>query len=65
MKCTVTFGAGSIKYIDMTPLKLQFFLDQSNGLVALTAMKLTDMKIEMDLRNKRQYPIGISVALIP
>ena len=39
------------------------FLNLANGLIALIAMKLTDMKIEIDFRNKNQYLIGIAIAL--
>lgn len=53
-----------IKYIDITAFKIiaQVFLNLSNGLIALITMKLTDMKIEIDLRNKHQYLIGIVIA---
>lgn len=64
MICAVTFSARFIKYIDITAFKIiaQIFLNLSNGLIALIAMKLTDMKIEIDLRNKYQYLIGIAIA---
>ena len=66
MICAVTFSARFIKYIDITAFKIiaQVFLNNlPNGLIALIAMKLTDMKIEIDLRNKHQYLIGIAIAL--
>ena len=65
MICAVTFSARFIKYIDKTAFKIiaQVFLNLTNGLIALIAMKLTDMKIEIDLRNKYQYLIGIAIAL--
>ena len=65
MICAVTFSARFIKYIDITAFKIiaQVFLSLSNGLIALIAMKLTDMKIEIDFRNKYQYLIGIAIAL--
>lgn len=64
--CTVTFSARFIKRIDIAALKIaaQIFLNLLNGLIAWTAMKLTDMKIEIDLKNKRQYLIGAAVALV-
>ena len=34
------------------------------ALTAFAAMKLTGMKIEIDLKNKRQYLIGIGIALM-
>ena len=65
MICAVTFGARFVKYIGITALKIvaQVFLNLLNGLIALIAMKLTDMKIEISLRNKRQYLIGLALAL--
>mgnify|MGYP003408423326 FL=1 len=64
--CAVTFSARFIKYIDITALKIitKVFLNLLNGLIAFIAMKLTDMKIEIDLKNKRQYLIGIAIALV-
>lgn len=65
MMCAVTFSARFIKYIDIPVFKIitKVFLNLSNGLIALIAMKLTDMKIEIDLRNKHQFLIGIAIAL--
>ena len=65
MICAVTFSARFIKYIDITTYKIvaKVFLSLSSGFIALIAMKLTDMKIEIDLRNKHQYLIGIAIAL--
>lgn len=66
MICAVTFSARLIKYIDITVFKIiaQVFLNLSNGLIALIAMKLTDMKINIDFKNKRQYLIGTAIALV-
>ena len=49
MICTVTFCAKFVKYIDITALKVivHIFLNLSNGLIALIAMKLTNMKINI------------------
>lgn len=65
MICAVTFSARFIKYIDVTALKIiaQVFLNLFNGLIALIAMKSTGMKINIDLKNKRQYLIGAVIAL--
>lgn len=65
MICAVTFSARFIKYIDLTAYKIvaKVFINLSNGLIAWIAMKLTAMKIEIDLRGKHQYLIGIAVAL--
>ena len=66
MICAVTFRARFIKYINITAFKIiaQVFINLLNGLIALIAMKLTDMKINIDLKNKRQYLIGTVIALI-
>ena len=66
MICAVTFSARFIKYINITAFKIiaQVFINLLNGLIALIAMKLTDMKINIDLKNKRQYLIGTVIALI-
>lgn len=64
--CAVTFSARFIKHIDINALKIttKVFLNLLNGLIAFIAMKLTDMKIEINLKNKRQYLIGIAIALV-
>ncbi len=66
MICAVTFSARFIKYIDITAFKIiaQAFLNLLNGLIALIAMKLTDMKNNIDLKNKCQYLIGTVIALV-
>ena len=63
--CAVTFCVRFIKYIDITALKIvvQVFLNLSNGLIAWMAMKLTNMKFEIDLKNKHHYLIGAAIAL--
>ena len=63
--CAVTFSARFVKCIDTTVFRIitKVLLNLINGLIAWFAMKLTDMKIEIDLRNKRQYLIGLVVAL--
>lgn len=69
--CLATFSVRFIKYIDATALKIiaQVFLNLLNGLIAWAAMKLTGrnampMDIGIDLKNKRQYLIGVAIALI-
>ena len=64
--CAVTFSARFIKYIDTTALKIiaQVSLNLLNGLIVWIAMKLTDMKFEIVLKNKRQYLIGAATALL-
>ena len=64
--CAVTFSVRFIKYIDITAFRIiaQIALNLSNGLIAMIAMKLTNMEINFDLKNKRQYLIGIAIALV-
>lgn len=66
MICTVTFSARFVKYIDITVLKviMQVFFNLLNGLIALIAMKLTNMKIDIALKNKHQYLIGAAIAFV-
>lgn len=66
MICTVTFCARFVKYIDIAAFKViaRVFLNLSNGLIAWIAMKLTNMKIDIVLKNKRQYLIGVAIALV-
>ena len=62
----ITSLAGLINYIASPVLQnaARVGLNVLNALTAFAAMKLTGMKIEIDLKNKRQYPIGIGIALI-
>ena len=64
--CTVTFSVRFVKYIDITAFRIiaQIALNLSNGLIAMIAMKLTNMEINFDVKNKRQYLIGIAIALV-
>lgn len=66
MICAVTFAARFLKYIDISVLKivLKIVLNLMNGLIAWIAMKLTGMKVNIDLKNKHQYWIGATIALI-
>ena len=65
MICAVTFSARFIKYIDIRVFKIvaQVVLNLLNGLVAWIAMKLAGMKIDINLKNKHQYWIGVTIAL--
>ncbi len=65
MICAVTFSARFTRYINPLPLKIaaKVSLNFINGLIALLAMKLTEIKIDLDLKNKRQYLIGAIIAL--
>ena len=61
----VTFLSWLLKYIDVGWIRIAahvgiFLL---NGIVAWIAMKLTGMKIDIEFTNKRQYLIGITIAL--
>ena len=66
MICAVTFGARFIKYIDIPVFKIvaKVVLNLLNGLIAWISMKLAGMKVDIDLKNKRQYWIGAMIALI-
>lgn len=66
MICLVTFATGFIKYIDLPVIKIVSIvvLNLLNGLIAWIAMKLAGMKIDIDLRNKHQYWIGTTIALV-
>lgn len=61
----VTFLAGLAQHIDALGLKIAALgcINLLNGLIALIAMKLTGMKIDIDFRNWRQYLIGAVIAL--
>lgn len=65
MICVVTFSARYIKYIDIPVFQIftQVVLNLLNGIVAWIAMKLTGMTVKVDFKNKRQYLIGVAVAL--
>jgi len=61
----ITFSAKFVEYINITEFRILalVLINLLNGLTALIAMKLTDMKIEIDLRVKHQYLIGLMLAL--
>lgn len=61
----VTSLGSLLKYIDSTGMKIvaRVGLNLLNGIVAWVAMKLTGMKPDIDIRNKRQYLIGAAIAL--
>jgi membrane protease YdiL (CAAX protease family) len=62
----ITSLAGWIGYLSSPLLQsaAKVCLNLLNGLTAVLAMKLTGMKPEIDLRNKRQYLTGIELGLI-
>ena len=62
----VTFSARFIKYIDIRGFKIvaQVVLNLLNGLIAWIAMKLAEMKINIDFKNIHQYWIGATMALV-
>lgn len=66
MICAITFSVRFIKYIDMGAFRIvaRVGLNLLNGLVAWISMKLTRMKVDIDLKNKRQYWIGASIAFV-
>ena len=66
MICLVTFSARLVKNIDIPGLReiVLIFINLLNGLIALIAAKLSNMKIDIDLRNKCQYLIGVLIAFV-
>ena len=66
MICAVTYSARFIKYIDIPAFKIfsQVTLNLLNGLIAWIAMKLAGMKVDIDLKNKHPYRIGVTIALV-
>lgn len=61
----VTFLAGAVRYIGAPWLRVTALVAANllNGLTALAAMRLTGMKIDIDLKNWRQYFTGAALAL--
>jgi len=61
----VTFLARFIAYINLFPFRVaaQAGVYLLNGAVALLAMKLTGMETKVDFKNKRQYLVGMVIAL--
>lgn len=61
----VSFSTRFLKYIDISALKITvlIILNLFNGFIAWLAMKQTDMIVDMDFKNKRQYLIGAIIAL--
>ena len=61
----ITFLAWPIATLSNAWLKrvLAVLLNLSNGAVAFTAIKLTGIKLDLDIKNYWQYLIGIGIAL--
>ena len=61
----ITFLGGLSMSVEPIWLKslLLVFINLCNGIVAVVAMKITDMKPELDIKNIKQYGIGIIIAL--
>ena len=61
----ITFLARFVKNINMLWIRIVALvgLNLLNGIVALIAMKLTSMKINIDFKNKRQIFIGAIIAI--
>ena len=62
----VTYLGRFVKFIPILPFRIAALvqLNLLNGLIAWIAMRITGMKINIDVRNKRQYAIGAALALI-
>ena len=61
----VSLSTRFLKYIDRSALKITvlIILNLLNGFIAWLAMKQTDMIVDVDFKNKRQYLIGAIIAL--
>lgn len=61
----ITFFARFVKIIDILWLRIAALvgLNLLNGMVALIAMKITKMKINIDFKNKHQIFIGAVIAI--
>ncbi len=61
----LTFLGGMLRSLDQLWLRIMLLaiINLCNGAVALIAMKITDMKPDFDIKNIRQYGIGILIAL--
>ena len=62
----ITYIAGSLKEISNFRLRvgLNILFNLLNALVAIIAMKITDIKLDLDFKNKKSYIIGICIGLI-
>ena len=61
----VTFLSGLVGYINIMPIRIFALgaLNLANGGIAVGAMLLSGMKINVDFREKKQYIIGVLIAL--
>ena len=61
----VTFLAGLVVYINFMPIRIfaLIALNLANGGIAVGAMLLSGMKINIDFKEKKQYIIGVLIAL--
>ena len=61
----ITFLAGIIKVDNITLRRIiNIGLNLLNGLTAYIAIKLTGIKIDIELKNFKQYLIGLIVAIL-
>ena len=63
--CLITFAARFVNLINISPIRILVLvlLNLLNGLIAFIAMKLSGIKLEISLKNKMQYLVGIVIAL--
>jgi len=66
MICAITFSVRVINYIDISGLKIVILvaINLLNGIIAWIAVKQTGMIVNIDFKNKRQYLIGFTIALV-
>lgn len=62
----VTFLGRFVKFIPILPFRIAALVQINllDGLIAWIAMRMTGMKMNIDVRNIRQYAIGAALALI-
>lgn len=62
----ITFTSGLFINVSNIYLKILLLtlLNLLNGSIAVIAMKITNMKLNLDIKNKKQYLIGICIAII-
>ena len=62
----ITFSTSLFSGVTDLTLKrgIYVLINLLNGVVALAAIKITGIKVDLDLKNKKQFLIGICIALV-
>lgn len=63
--CAVTYCAGFVQYINIYALRITVLVGMNllNGLIALLSIRFMGLKFSIDFKEKKQYIIGIWIAL--